>query len=83
MEKALPLEAIPPLCMRIGVYTLMYTLMYTPQEGAAIMATKKKKRRTKRIPLEVLPSVYDEIKAFADRREESVNGFLKRAAQKE
>lgn len=40
-----------------------------------------KKRQTKRIPLEVSPSVYDEIKAFADSRGESVNAFLRRAAQ--
>lgn len=39
------------------------------------MATRK------RIPLEVPPSDYDEIKAFADSRGESINAFLRRAAQ--
>lgn len=33
----------------------------------------------KRVPLDIQKSVYEEIKAHAEARSESVNGFIKRA----
>ena len=41
--------------------------------------TDYKKEHVKRIPLEVSKDKYDEIKDHADNRNESVNGFIKRA----
>ncbi len=37
------------------------------------------KEKLKRIPLDVPKSTYEEIKAHAEARSESVNGFVKRA----
>lgn len=37
------------------------------------------KENLKRIPLDVQKSKYEEIKAHADSKGESVNGFIKRA----
>lgn len=37
------------------------------------------KENLKRIPLDVSKSSYEEIKAHAEARSESVNGFIKRA----
>lgn len=37
------------------------------------------KEKLKRIPLDVPKSTYEEIKAHAESRKESVNGFIKRA----
>ena len=37
------------------------------------------KENLKRIPLDVQKEKYEEIKAHAEAREESVNGFIKRA----
>jgi hypothetical protein len=38
-----------------------------------------KKEKLKRIPLDVAKEKYEEIKAHADSRHESVNGFIKRS----
>ena len=40
---------------------------------------KYAKEKLKRIPLDVKNEYYDEIKAHADKMNESVNGFIKRA----
>lgn len=37
------------------------------------------KEKLKRIPLDVQKSKYDEIKTHTERRNETVNGFIKRA----
>lgn len=37
------------------------------------------KENLKRIPLDVTKATYEEIKAHAEARKESVNGFIKRA----
>lgn len=41
-----------------------------------------KKDKLKRIPLDVQKEKYDEIKNHADSRNETVNGFIKRAIDK-
>lgn len=41
------------------------------------------KSKLKRIPLDVKPEFYEAIKRAADRNEESVNGFIKRAIRAE
>lgn len=43
---------------------------------------KYKKEKLKRIPLDVTLDKYDEIKNHALSRNESVNGFIKRAIDK-
>lgn len=40
---------------------------------------KYAKENLKRIPLDMQKSTYEEIKAHAEARSESVNGFIKRA----
>ena len=37
------------------------------------------KQNLKRIPLDVPKTIYEEIKAHAEARSESINGFIKRA----
>ena len=37
------------------------------------------KEKLKRIPLDVTKATYEEIKAHAEARQESTNGFIKRA----
>ena len=37
------------------------------------------KTKLKRIPLNVSPEKYDEIKNHAEKQQETVNGFIKRA----
>lgn len=37
------------------------------------------KQNLKRIPLDVPKTIYEEIKAHAEARNESINGFIKRA----
>lgn len=44
---------------------------------------KYQKSKLKRIPLDVKPEFYEAIKRAADRNEESVNGFIKRAIRAE
>lgn len=44
--------------------------------------TQYKKDKLKRIPLDVQKEKYDEIKNHADSRNETVNGFIKRAIDK-
>lgn len=47
-------------------------------------ATKKyKKAHYKRVPLELPLEYYDQIKEHAAARNESVNGFIKRAIQEQ
>lgn len=40
---------------------------------------KYAKENLKRVPLDLQKSTYEEIKAHAESRKESVNGFIKRA----
>lgn len=40
---------------------------------------KYAKENLKRVPLDMQKSTYEEIKAHAESRKESVNGFIKRA----
>ena len=48
-------------------------------EGAYKASHKYKASNIKRVPLDLQKSMYEEIKAHADARGESVNGFIKRA----
>ena len=50
---------------------------YTDAQKKAIL--KYAKNNLKRIPLDVQISKYEEIKAAADSKQETVNGFIKKA----
>lgn len=51
-----------------------------PYNETAYKASQKYKAgNIKRVPLDMQKSTYEEIKAHAEARSESVNGFIKRA----
>lgn len=50
-------------------------------EAAYKAAKKYREKNIKRVPLDMQVSDYEEIKAHAEARRESVNGFIKRAAR--
>ena len=53
---------------------------YVPYNETAYKASQKYKAgNIKRVPLDMQKSTYEEIKAHAEARSESVNGFIKRA----
>lgn len=41
--------------------------------------TEYKKKHYKRVPLDIQPAKYEEIKTAASKQGESVNGFIKKA----
>lgn len=51
------------------------------KENKKIYDNKYKREHLKRIPLEVTPSFYDQIKTQASTSGESVNGYIKKAIQ--
>ncbi len=51
----------------------------TNQEKKTKYNIKYAKEKLKRIPLDVQKDKYEEIKAHAEKQDESVNGFIKRA----
>ncbi len=51
----------------------------TNQEKKTKYNIKYAKEKLKRVPLDVQKDKYEEIKAHAEKQDESVNGFIKRA----
>ena len=49
------------------------------QEKKKLYDIQYAKHNLKRIPLDVPKTIYEEIKAHAEARSESINGFIKRA----
>ena len=69
------------VCVHISQSVLyFYWGDYMPYNEIAYKASQKYKAgNIKRVPLDMQKSTYEEIKAHAEARSESVNGFIKRA----
>lgn len=51
-------------------------------ENKKAYTMKYKKEKLKRIPLDVQKDKYDEIKAYCEAHNETINGFIKKAIDK-